>query len=122
MEIQVVREHQHEVAVIRSSEILIHDVQSALDVMATVGYETGCSRIVIDKTALCEDFFQLKTMLAGDILQKFMNYQVKLAVVGDFSAYASKSLKDFIYECNQGRAIFFLPSESQAIAKLGAVL
>lgn len=106
------------VAVVSGSEILIEDVQSALDLMATVQYETGCNRIVINKSLLNESFFDLKTRLAGEILQKFVNYRVKLAIVGDFTAYSSKSLRDFIYECNNGNDFFFLPTEQQAIEKL----
>lgn len=106
------------IAVVSSSEILIGDVQSALDLMATVRYEADCDRIVINKSLISESFFDLKTRLAGDILQKYINYHVKIAIVGDFSVYPSKSLQDFIYECNSGRDIFFLPTEQQAIEKL----
>lgn len=101
--------------------ILITDVQSALDLMATIRYETGADRIVLDKAAICEEFFDLKTRLAGEILQKFTNYQVKLAIVGDFSVYSSKSLRDFIYESNHGTNVFFQPTDEEAIAKLGLV-
>jgi hypothetical protein len=38
------------IAVVSSSEILIGDVQTALDLMATVQYEAGCDRIVINKS------------------------------------------------------------------------
>jgi hypothetical protein len=106
------------IAVVSSSEILIGDVQSALDFMATVHYEAGTDRIVINKSLLSESFFDLKTRLAGEILQKFINYRVKIAIVGDFSMYSSKSLRDFIYECNNGTDFFFLPTEQQAIEKL----
>ncbi|MEJ8547230.1 DUF4180 domain-containing protein [Brevibacillus borstelensis] len=106
------------IAVVSGNEIVIGDVQSALDLMATVHYETGCDRIVIDKSLISESFFDLKTRLAGEILQKFINYRMKVAIVGDFSVYASKSLKDFIYESNNGNDIFFLPTEQQAIEKV----
>ncbi|MBW7452958.1 DUF4180 domain-containing protein [Paenibacillus sepulcri] len=106
------------IAVVSSSEIVIEDVQSALDLMATVQYEAGTDRIVINKSLLNESFFDLKTRLAGEILQKFINYRVKFAIIGDFSVYSSQSLKDFIYECNNGNDFFFLPTEQQAIEKL----
>jgi hypothetical protein len=106
------------IAIVSSSEILIIDVQSALDLMATVQYEANCDRFVINKSLLSDSFFDLKTRLAGEILQKFINYRKKVAFVGDFSAYPSKSFQDFIYECNSGNDIFFLPSEQQAIKKL----
>lgn len=94
------------IAVVSGSETLVSDVQDALDLMATVRYEVDCDRIVLHKALLSESFFDLKTRLAGEILQKFINYHVKAAVVGDFSGYTSRSLRDFIYECNNGKDIF----------------
>jgi hypothetical protein len=96
-------------------------LQSALDFLVTVQYETGYNRIVLNKMSISEDFFHLKTKLAGEILQKFINYGVKLAIIGDFSVYTSKSLKAFIYECNKRKDIFFLPDEKQAIEKLSTL-
>lgn len=110
-----------DIAVVSSSEIIIGDVQTALDLMATVQYEAGCNRIVINKSLLSESFFDLKTRLAGEILQKFINYRVKVAIIGDFSVYTNQNFKDFIYECNSGNDIFFLPTEQQAIEKLSHV-
>jgi hypothetical protein len=118
MKIHTVLENDIEIAIVSSSDILIKDVQSALDLIATVGFETGCYRIVLNKSSICEEFFDLKTRLAGEILQKFINYHVKIVIVGDFSVYKSKSLRDFIYETNKGNNIFFLPDEEQAIKKL----
>ncbi len=118
MNITIIKENNLEIAVVNSSEILITDVQSALDLIATVRYETGCDRIILNKSAIVEDFFDLKTRLAGDILQKFVNYYVKVAIIGDFSLYSSNSLKDFIYESNKGKNIFFVPDEKQAVEKL----
>ncbi|OFD42226.1 DUF4180 domain-containing protein [Bacillus mycoides] len=109
------------IAVVRNDTVLISDVQSALDLMATVQYEADSKRIVIKKSLISESFFDLKTRLAGDILQKFINYSVKIAIIGNFSMYTSKSLKDFIYECNKGKDIFFLATEQQAIEKLSSL-
>ncbi|MEK4865164.1 DUF4180 domain-containing protein [Bacillus sp. FSL E2-8895] len=109
------------IAVVRNDTVLISDVQSALDLMATVQYEADSKRIAINKSLISESFFDLKTRLAGDILQKFINYRVKIAIIGDFSMYTSKSLKDFIYECNKGKDIFFLATEQQAIEKLSSL-
>jgi hypothetical protein len=103
---------------IESRDVLIYDTQSALDFIATVRYEKGCSSIIIDKEAICEDFFILSRGIAGDVLQKFINYHTKLAIIGDFSKYTSKPLHDFIYECNKGKNIFFVDNLEQAIEKL----
>ena len=116
----ITRKNQNgvEVAVVSSDEIIISDVQSALDLMATARYGSECDRIAIPKTAVSEEFFVLSTGIAGEILQKFTNYFCKLAIFGDFSHYTSKPLRDFIYETNKGNHIFFVSSEEEAIEKL----
>ncbi|MFC4775901.1 DUF4180 domain-containing protein [Paenibacillus sp. GCM10023252] len=121
MNIEVVMNNGKEIAIVNSNEVLISDIQSALDVIATIRYETDCDYFLMNKQTVSEDFFDLSTKLAGDILQKFINYQVKVAIVGDYSAYSSKSLKDFIYESNKGNHVFFLESKDEAIEKLGRI-
>lgn len=111
-----------DIALINSPSLVLTDVQSALDLMATIQYEHGCERIAVNKEAVAEDFFILSTRLAGDILQKFINYGKKLAIYGDFSRYTSKPLKDFIYESNNGSDIFFMPDEQSALEKLSSAL
>jgi hypothetical protein len=106
------------IALVESDETIVTDVQSALDLMATVRYETGADCLALPKAALDERFFVLSSGLAGDILQKFVNYQMKLAIIGDFSRYTSKPLRDFIYESNQGTHVFFVLTEAEAFEKL----
>ncbi len=118
MKIEVVRKNDTAVAVVDSKGKLITDVQSALDLIVTVKYETECMNIAISKEAVTDDFFILSTGLAGEILQKFINYGVRFAVYGDFSGYTSKPLKDFMYESNMGKDIYFQPDRSGAIDKL----
>lgn len=121
MKIEIVKKNNMEIAVIRSEELLIADAQSALDLVMTVKYETGCRNIAVNKEAVIDDFFALSTCLAGEILQKFVNYGVRFAVYGDFSKYTSKPLKDFMYESNQGRDICFQPDVSLAVDKLAGL-
>ena len=118
MNIEHLKDNGTDIAVVSSDEKLIVDVQSALDLAMTVKYETGAVKIAIDKTAVCEEFFILNTGMAGEILQKFTNYHVKLAVYGDYSGYTSKPLKDFIYESNHGSDFFFVAAKEEAIEKL----
>ena len=106
---------------VETEETLITDVQSALDLMATVRYETGADRMILPKIALDERFFVLSSGLAGDVLQKFVNYQLKVAIVGDYSGYTSKPLRDFIYESNNGSHVFFVATEEEALEKLSCV-
>ena len=106
------------VAVVNSNELIIKDVQSAIDFIMTIKYETNCNKIALNKSAVVEDFFILSKGLAGEILQKFINYQTKFAIYGDYSKYTSKPLKDFIYESNKGKDIFFIGNIEDAIKML----
>lgn len=106
------------VAVIKSDSIIIQDVASAIDFAMSTKHQTHCNKIALNKEAITEDFFILSSGLAGEILQKFVNYGIKFAIYGDYSKYTSKSLKDFIYESNQGKDTFFVASADEAVAML----
>ena len=114
MEIKII----NNIAVVNSNEIIMKDVQSAIDFIMTIKYETNCNKIALNKSAVTEDFFILSKGLAGEILQKFINYQTKFAIYGDYSKYTSKPLKDFIYESNNGKDIFFVENEDEAVEML----
>ena len=117
--IELIKSHDVDIAVISGDERVITDVSSALDLMTRVKYETGAARIAIDKSLVCEDFFILSTGLAGEVLQKFINYHVKAAFYGDYTRYTSKPLRDFIYESNSGHDFFFVSTREEAIETLG---
>ena len=107
-----------DIAVISSDEQVISGTQSALDLAMTVKYEAGTGNIAISKDLICEDFFVLSTGVAGEILQKFVNYHVGAAIYGDYSHYTSKPLRDFIYESNRGKNFFFVATKEEAVQKL----
>lgn len=103
---------------ILGSEIKIKKTHDILDIMATLRYTEDCDNVgmIINEESLGDKFFDLKTKFAGDILQKFSNYNMSLAIIGDFTKYKSNALKDFIRECNRGNRIFFLDNVDAAIA------
>lgn len=118
MKIEYIEENGISIALVSSDTPVITDTQSALDLAMTIKYENGAERIVIDKNAVCDDFFILSRGIAGEILQKFINYQIKLAIYGDYSHYTSKPLKDFIFESKRGKDFFFTATKEEAIQKL----
>ena len=93
------------VAELTGPEKRIVDAPSALELAMTARHEA-------------EDFFILSTGLAGEILEKFIQYRIKMAVYGDFSCYTSKPLRDFIYESNHGSDFFFVPEREEALRLL----
>lgn len=118
MQIEYIENKNGTIAVIACEDKLITDVQSALDLAMTARYEGGAEKLAIDKKAVTENFFVLSTGLAGEVLQKFTNYHIKVAFYGDFTHYTSKPLHDFIYESNQGSSVFFTASREEAVRRL----
>ena len=98
----------------RGEAILIASPQDALDLMVN----SGARKLVVHALQLHPDFFDLSTRLAGEILQKFTNYRVQLGIVGDFSGYPSRSLRDFIRESNRGTQVVFAACLGEALERL----
>ncbi len=117
MKIEIVTLNGKDIAEVISDGIVIRETQDALDLMADCSYQ-GCSRIIIHEENIIPGFFDLKTRIAGDILQKFSTYNVRLAIVGDFVKFHGKSLRDFIVESNRYGRICFTSTTEEAREKL----
>ena len=118
MRIEYIKENGVTIAVVTGEEKVVTDAASALELAMSAKYETGADRLAIDKRVIAEEFFILSSGIAGEILQKFVNYHIKAAIYGDYSLYTSKPLKDFIYESNQGKDFFFVSTKEEALQKL----
>lgn len=117
MEIDIIEVKGSNIAVLRSMGVLIQETQDALDLMAEVSY-LNSHKIIIKEDQVTPAFFDLKSGIAGEILQKFSTYKVQLAIIGDFSKYTSKSLIDFMFESNKYGRINFVSSFDEAREKL----
>ena len=117
MNYKVIEKNNIKIAIIED-DVLITDEQTAIDTFMTISYEAEADRFIISEKNLKEEFFELRNKIAGNIFQKIINYRMKLAIVGDFDKYESKSLKAFIYECNRGKDIFFTESIDEAVTML----
>lgn len=100
-----------------SEDVIIHVAQDGLDLLGDAYYQ-GYDKIILHMKNITPSFFDLKNGLAGEVLQKFSNYKVRLVIVGDFGEFESKSLNDFIRESNKGKLVNFLRSRDEAINKL----
>ncbi len=105
------------IAEISSEKNIINNTEDGLDLLGNICYQ-GFDKVIIHQENIIPDFFELKNRMAGEILQKFSTYRVQLAIVGNFSTYHSKSLKDFIYESNKGNQINFVSSTTEALKKI----
>lgn len=118
MIIQLHQSSTTKIAEVLSESIVITTIEDGLNLMADIYYQ-GYDAIILHEKNITPDFFDLKTGIAGEILQKFSNYRMRLAIVGDFSTYKSKSFNDFVFESNKNGQINFVGSLQEAIERLG---
>ena len=87
----------------------VESTQDALDLIGAP-YGTEAGTVAIPAARLGEGFFRLRSGVAGEIMQKFVNYQIRLAVVGDIAEQveASDALRDLVRESNRGRHVWFV--------------
>ncbi|GAB3935967.1 DUF4180 domain-containing protein [Larkinella terrae] len=115
-----IEEHEvkgHKIAEVVSDQVVVAKVEDGLDLLGNLYYQ-GFDMILIHEKNITPAFFDLKTGIAGEILQKFSNYRVRLAIIGNFEPYQSKSIRDFMFESNQGGHISFVSSKAEALDKL----
>ncbi len=117
MTIKTHRGGDFNIAEVISEDTIIQTPEDGLDLLGNIYYQ-GFDKMIIYKNNLTPDFFDLKNKMAGEILQKFSNYRMQLAIVGDFSDLNSKSIKDFIFESNKGKQVNFVGSVDEAIKAL----
>ena len=107
------------IAELESDELILNGMDDFLDLIGNANY-LGAEKIIIKRCNIIPDFFDLKTTIAGDILQKFSTYSMKLAIVGNFSDQKSKSFNDFVRVSNRIGRILFVGSKEEALKRYGA--
>lgn len=114
MEIKTHNIDNTKVAEIITDKVILRSTENGLDLLGNLYYQ-GFDKIIIHEKNITPEFFDLKTKIAGEILQKFAQYQMPLIIVGDFSKYKSKSLNDFIFESNKSQQINFIKDLSNIL-------
>jgi hypothetical protein len=111
----------HRLLVADAAGPLIGSFQDIVDLMEQAWEQAPV--IVLPVARLNPDFFQLRSGMAGEIVQKIATYGGRLAIVGDISTHTveSNAFRDFVREANRGRSIFFLPDMDALVAKLSAL-
>ncbi|MCF2503727.1 DUF4180 domain-containing protein [Dyadobacter sp. CY107] len=102
---------------VTSDKLIIETAEDGLDLLGNLYYQ-GFDSIIIHEENITPSFFDLKTGIAGEILQKFSNYRIRLAIIGNFEKYPGKSIQDFITESNRSGRVNFVSSVSEALERL----
>lgn len=114
MEIKTHNIDNTKVAEIITDKVILRSTEDGLELLGNLYYQ-GFDKIIIHEKNITPEFFDLRTKIAGEILQKFAQYQMPLIIVGDFSKYQSKSLNDFIFESNKSKQINFIKDLSNIL-------
>ena len=100
------------------------DVGAPYDAATLIGdaLSAEAAVVAIPVERLSPAFLDLSTRLAGEVLQKFVNYGRRVAIAGDVGAAvsASQALADFVRESNRGRHVWFVADLDALAARLEA--
>lgn len=96
---------------------LISTVEDATDLIGNL-YGHDFDAVLVHREQFGTGFFDLKTGLAGEVLQKFSNYRIRLFIAGTFSDIQSNSLRDFIRESNKRKQVNFVATVDEALLLL----
>ena len=96
------------IAEIKAEGVVIANERDAVDLLGNCNYQ-GAQAAVLYQHQLPPAFFDLKTRLAGEVLQKFSNYASAWRSSAEFSQYNSDSLRRFINESNRAGEIISWP-------------
>lgn len=95
---------------------------SEADAVDLIGSLWGieAERIALPIARLSPGFLTLRTGLAGAVIQKFVTYRLRLAILGDISieVAASPALADFVRESNSGGRVWFVNDLAALEARL----
>lgn len=79
----------------------MYKVDEVIEFMMNASYQsTQEIHFVFHRQNLPVDFFNLRSGYAGELLQKLMNYQMTMGVIGDFNDISCPHFQAFMYECN----------------------
>lgn len=109
------------VAEVAATAVAISDLRDAVDMVGNAALQ-GFEAVVLRQEQLPAAFFDLSTGLAGDVLQKFANYRLRVAIVGGFAEGGSESLRAFVREANRGDQVAFVADRETAIERLTGAL
>ena len=93
----------------------------ALNDLISSAWEHRAKWLVIPVARLGDDFFRLRTGIAGEVVQKIIQYDLKLALLGDITNYVEEStaLLDFVRESNRGNQFCFVKDRAELEERVG---
>jgi hypothetical protein len=95
-------------------------IRSVADISAAIAYGMAHGGLLLSESHLCPEFFNLRSGLAGEMMQKFVNYRLRLAIVVASPEAHGERFCELVREHRSHPAVRFFVSEAEASAWLGA--
>ncbi len=115
MTIELLTVNGTEIAEVKGEPGSLKGPQNVHDLIGEIAFAHHVTRVLADRDLVDTSFFDLRTGFAGELAQKFTNYRMKLAIVGDFNFIESLALKAYIHESNLGNTVRFLKDRQKAL-------
>ncbi|WP_335956990.1 DUF4180 domain-containing protein [Acinetobacter bereziniae] len=111
--------HNTRILIIPQNQATTYSLHNINDLLS-LAFAENIALIALPVTSIEKCFFQLKNRIAGEFIQKFVNYKIRLAFVGNIEKYTHniKVLTDFVYESNHGKACWFIENYAELEHKL----
>ena len=111
--------HNTRILIIPQNQATTYSLHNINDLLS-LAFAENIALIALPVTSLEKCFFQLENRIAGEFIQKFVNYKIRLAFVGNIEKYThnSKALTDFVYESNHRKACWFIENYAELEHKL----
>jgi len=108
---------EHKIVIASDSGI---SIGSFVDIPDAIAACLGAAGLILTEGDLAREFFDLRSGLAGELFQKFMNYRIRAAIVlPDCEAYGER-FSELAYEHRSHSMIRFVRSKDEAEAWLRA--
>lgn len=107
-----------DIAIVNADEVFIKNEDTANQLFVTIRMQGGTNLIAINQEAFPTKFWDPATGFPGRVLDRLIQNEMKMAVVGDFNAYADGPFLDFMAEANNGFHLFFVADEDTAFRRL----
>lgn len=95
-------------------------IQTSGDIADALGACLGTPGLLLTEHDLAPEFFDLRTGLAGDLFQRFINYRQRVAIVLPNPAAHGERFSELAYEHTSHNMIRIVRSEEEAKAWLHA--
>ena len=117
--VRVVSTNDSKVAIQNNDIQLFYEATHVINYATVIMRIHGCRNIALYRVMFDDEFFDLSSGLIVETEKRLADSGIRLAIIGDLISNTDKPLQDFIHEINNGRHLYFVADEDEALSVLG---